>query len=91
VTFVRTVLGDIDPSDLDVPYSHEHLIIDGGPVVAVSPDFLLADVDRMTDDGKQDGWRRKSEPRRGGTGRLGGPVPGPARRIACTSQWVDMA
>jgi 5-phospho-D-xylono-1,4-lactonase len=50
VTFVRTVLGDIDPSELGVTYAHEHLIIDGGPVVAVSPDFLLADVDRMTDE-----------------------------------------
>ena len=50
MTFVRTVLGDIDPSELGVTYAHEHLIIDGGPVVAVSPDFLLADVDRMTDE-----------------------------------------
>ena len=48
MTFVRTVLGDIDPADLGVTYAHEHLVIDGGRVVEISPDFLLADVDRMT-------------------------------------------
>jgi 5-phospho-D-xylono-1,4-lactonase len=47
VSFVRTVLGDIDPIDLGVTYAHEHLIIDGGRPVEMSPDFLLADVDRM--------------------------------------------
>jgi predicted metal-dependent phosphotriesterase family hydrolase len=47
MTFVRTVLGDIDPSELGVTYAHEHLIIDGGRPVEMSPDFLLADVDRM--------------------------------------------
>ena len=30
VTFVRTVLGDIDPAELGVTYAHEHLVIDGG-------------------------------------------------------------
>jgi predicted metal-dependent phosphotriesterase family hydrolase len=48
MTFVRTVLGDIDPSAMGVTYAHEHLIIDGGRPVEISPDFLLADVDRMT-------------------------------------------
>lgn len=48
MTFVRTVLGDIDPADLGVTYAHEHLIIDGGKPVEISPDFLLADVDRMS-------------------------------------------
>ncbi len=47
MTFVRTVLGDIDPRDLGITYAHEHLIIDGGRPVEMSPDFLLADVDRM--------------------------------------------
>jgi len=47
MTFVRTVLGDIDPGELGVTYAHEHLIIDGGRPVEVSPDFLLADVERM--------------------------------------------
>ena len=47
MTFVRTVLGDIDPSALGVTYAHEHLVIDGGRPVELFPDFLLADVDRM--------------------------------------------
>jgi phosphotriesterase-related protein len=46
-SFVRTVLGDIDPATLGVTYSHEHLVIDGGRPVEMNPDFLLGDVDRM--------------------------------------------
>ena len=48
MTFVRTVLGDVDAADLGVTYAHEHLVIVGGRPVEMSPDFLLADVDRMT-------------------------------------------
>ncbi|MEP6639604.1 MAG: aryldialkylphosphatase, partial [Chloroflexota bacterium] len=47
MTFVRTVLGDIDPKDLGVTYSHEHLVIDGGRAVLLEPEFDLADVDAM--------------------------------------------
>jgi predicted metal-dependent phosphotriesterase family hydrolase len=47
VTFVRTVLGDIDPSALGVTYAHEHLVIDHGRATALFPDFLLEDVERM--------------------------------------------
>ena len=47
MTFVRTVLGDIEPSAMGVTYAHEHLIIDGGRPVELSPDFLLADVDLL--------------------------------------------
>ena len=50
MTFVRTVLGDIDPSDLGVTYAHEHLIIDGGRPVEQSPDFLLNDLGKLTDE-----------------------------------------
>ncbi len=46
-TFVRTVLGDIDPRDLGVTYAHEHVVIDGGRPVLMEPDFDLADVDAM--------------------------------------------
>jgi 5-phospho-D-xylono-1,4-lactonase len=45
--FVRTVLGDIEPSVLGVTYAHEHLVIDGGRPVLMDPDFDLADVDAM--------------------------------------------
>ncbi len=48
MTFVRTVLGDIEPADMGVTYAHEHLVIVGGKPVEISPDFLLADVDRMS-------------------------------------------
>ena len=47
MTFIRTVLGDIDPADLGVTYGHEHLVIDGGTPVAMNPDFDLGDVERM--------------------------------------------
>ena len=47
MTFVRTVLGDIDPSELGVTYAHEHVVIDGGRPVLMEPDFDLADVDAM--------------------------------------------
>jgi predicted metal-dependent phosphotriesterase family hydrolase len=47
MSFVRTVLGDIDAGDMGVTYAHEHLVIDGGRPVEMSPDFLLADVERL--------------------------------------------
>jgi len=47
VSFVRTVLGDIPAAELGVTYAHEHIVIDGGRPVGLSPDFLLADVDRL--------------------------------------------
>jgi predicted metal-dependent phosphotriesterase family hydrolase len=50
MTFARTVLGDIAPADLGVTYAHEHLVIDGGRPVEMSPDFLLADLDRLTEE-----------------------------------------
>jgi phosphotriesterase-related protein len=48
MTFVRTVLGDVDPSALGITYAHEHVIIGPGRATALYPDFLLDDVDRMT-------------------------------------------
>ena len=53
MTFVRTVLGDIDPSELGITYAHEHLVIDGGRPVEMAPDFDLVDVDRMADRGRR--------------------------------------
>ena len=47
MTFVRTVLGDIDPAELGITYAHEHLVIDGGRPVLMAPDFDLGDVDMM--------------------------------------------
>jgi phosphotriesterase-related protein len=50
MSFVRTVLGDIDSGEMGVTYAHEHLIIDGGRPVELSADFLLADVERLADE-----------------------------------------
>lgn len=47
MTFVRTVLGDIEPAAMGVTYAHEHLIIEAGRVAEISPDSLLADMDRL--------------------------------------------
>lgn len=48
MSFVRTVLGDIAPASMGITYAHEHVVIDGGGVVAMSPDFLLVDADKLT-------------------------------------------
>ena len=48
--YVRTVLGDIDPSGLGVTYSHEHLVIAGSRTVELFPDFRLDDVARAVEE-----------------------------------------
>ena len=50
MSFVRTVLGDIAPSELGVTYSHEHVVIDGGRPVEMEPEFDLGDVDAMAEE-----------------------------------------
>ena len=47
MSFVRTVLGDIEPAALGVTYAHEHLVIDGGRPIQMNPDFDLGDVAKM--------------------------------------------
>ncbi len=47
MTFVRTVLGDIDQADMGVTYAHEHLVIDGGRPVEMEPEFDLGDIAAM--------------------------------------------
>lgn len=39
--FLRTVLGDIPPSELGLCHSHEHLICEAGYPTELHPDFLL--------------------------------------------------
>ncbi|MES2570874.1 MAG: aryldialkylphosphatase [Verrucomicrobiota bacterium] len=46
MSFIRTVLGDIDPGNLGVCYAHEHLMIDPGFATHQTPGFLLEDIDR---------------------------------------------
>ena len=48
--FARTVLGDIDPSELGVIDAHEHIIIAGGRPGEMSADFVLADTDKAVDE-----------------------------------------
>ncbi|RXY96572.1 phosphotriesterase [Malacoplasma penetrans] len=43
--FVRTILGDIDPSQLGITDCHDHLIKNGGPESHEHPDFILLSVD----------------------------------------------
>jgi len=45
--FIRTILGDIDASQLGVCYAHEHIVIDESYTTEQTPDFLLADVERI--------------------------------------------
>lgn len=47
MSFVRTVLADIDPGELGITYAHEHLVIDGGRPVLMHADFDLSDVEKM--------------------------------------------
>lgn len=46
MTFVRTVLGDVPSAELGFCYAHEHVVIDRSFTTAITPDFLLEDVDR---------------------------------------------
>jgi phosphotriesterase-related protein len=45
MSFLRTVLGDIPPSEAGICYAHEHLIIDASFTTFTNPDFLLDSVD----------------------------------------------
>lgn len=48
--FFRTVLGDNPVSDMGLTYSHEHIVIDDGYVTAKHPEFLLNDVEKITEE-----------------------------------------
>jgi phosphotriesterase-related protein len=50
MSFVRTVLGDIEPAALGVCYAHEHIVIDESYVTEKNPEFLLSDVDRIVEE-----------------------------------------
>jgi len=45
---IRTVLGDIDASELGVCYAHEHIIIDPSVAILRYPDFCLESVENAT-------------------------------------------
>lgn len=49
-TFFRTILGDRPSSEMGLTYSHEHIVIDDCYVTAKHPEFLLNDVDKITEE-----------------------------------------
>lgn len=50
---IRTVLGDIDPSEFGVCYAHEHIIIDDSVATMRFPDFRLPSVENAITELKQ--------------------------------------
>ena len=50
MSFVRTVLGDIEPSQMGVTYSHEHVVIEESFPVLQNPDFLLNDTKKISEE-----------------------------------------
>ncbi len=50
MSFVRTILGDLDPKELGLTYSHEHVVIDECYPTELHPDFLLDDETRITEE-----------------------------------------
>lgn len=46
MTFIRTVLGDIDPGRLGITYAHEHLAIAGSRTTELFPDLRLDDMEK---------------------------------------------
>ncbi len=46
--FVRTVLGDIAPESMGLTYAHEHIIIEASFPTVQNPEFLLNDVDKVS-------------------------------------------
>ena len=48
MSFVRTILGDIQPEELGLTYSHDHIVIENSYPTHHNPDFLLNDVEKIT-------------------------------------------
>lgn len=46
--FVRTVLGDIQPEEMGLTYSHEHIVIEEGFTTLNNPEFILNDTLRIS-------------------------------------------
>lgn len=49
-TFFRTILGDQNPSEMGLTYSHEHIVIEDSYVTAANAIFLLNDVPKITEE-----------------------------------------
>ena len=48
--FARTVLGDVEPKELGLTYSHEHIIIEESFPTVSNPLFILNDVDKVSEE-----------------------------------------
>jgi len=48
--FFRTVLGDRPSTEMGLTYAHEHIVIDDCYVTGKHPEFLLNDVDKITEE-----------------------------------------
>jgi len=53
MSFVRTVMGDIDPAQMGITYSHEHIVIEESYPVLQHPDFLLNDTKKIAGELKE--------------------------------------
>ena len=72
MSFVRTVLGDIPPTELGVTDAHDHIVIIGGRAVEMYPDLLLLDTDKAVEElemAKVKGLRSVVDAMPGGLGR----------------------
>jgi phosphotriesterase-related protein len=48
--FFRTVLGDMSSAEMGLTYSHEHIIIEDNYATASHPEFLLNDVEKVSEE-----------------------------------------
>ncbi len=48
--FFRTVLGDVDSEEMGFTYSHEHVIIEDSYTTKANPEFLLNDVQKISEE-----------------------------------------
>ena len=48
MSFVRTVLGDIQPHEMGLTYSHEHIVIEESFPTIANPDFILNNIDLIS-------------------------------------------
>jgi 5-phospho-D-xylono-1,4-lactonase len=53
MSFVRTVLGDILPEQMGLTYSHEHVVIEESFPTIAHKDFILNDVDKISEELKE--------------------------------------
>ena len=53
MSFARTVLGDIEPHEMGLTYSHEHIVIEESFPTLANPDFVLNNTELITTELKE--------------------------------------